>query len=91
MKINGAKTTYIEMDVAESTILEAAIKIVRAKHNLHESYYLRDTTIKQDDPEHRHGSISEVVVREADEDEIEAFAVIGHLKALLRRTPAGVP
>ena len=47
-------------------------------------YYLRKENekivVKEDDPYHRHGSISEEYVRDATEIDIHIFAVLKHLK-----------
>lgn len=82
MKISQYRSVYEEMQLTDETVDK--VTIARIKRLLGEGEYLRKvdgkTYLKQDDPGWRHGSISEVVVREATELDIAVFKVLDALR-----------
>lgn len=82
MKFSQMRTVYEDVDLTIETINKATI--LRLQQFLNGGQYLRTekgkTYIKQDDPNHRHGSISEEIVREATELDIAVLTVIKALK-----------
>jgi hypothetical protein len=79
-------TTYetVEKQVTLSKKDLKAITIAYLKILVYPGEYLREvngkTVVKQDDPFHRHGSISEVYVRDASEFDIAVFDMLAKLK-----------
>lgn len=81
MKIKQNRTVYEEVEITEDSVKQ--ITINRIRRLLDGGEFLRKekgkTYLKQDDPNWRHGSVSEEIVREATELDIAVFKV---LKAL---------
>lgn len=84
MKIEGTQTTIVSVDVSPRQILQSAVAIIRRNAQILESDFLSEGKIKYDDPDHRHGSIQELVRREATPEDVEAFAAIAYLNNLIR-------
>lgn len=82
MKVKFYKSVLEEINLPEDAVNEVTIN--RLKQFLNGGEYLREekgkTWLKQDDPDWRHGSVSEVVVREATELDIAVFKVLKALK-----------
>ena len=78
MKVSQYRSVYEEIELTSETVNK--ITVDRLKQFLNGGEYLRTekgkTYLKQDDPYHRHGSISEEVVREATELDIAVMTVI---------------
>jgi hypothetical protein len=82
MKIKATQVQAVEVEVSEVEILEHAMRIVRNRAGIQHGDFLKDGKVMYDDPDHRHGSISEYERRVATESDLEAFAVIKHLHGL---------
>ena len=82
MKVKQWKEVYQEFDLTEAAVNEVTVD--RLYKLLDGGEYLRKekgkTYLKQDDPNHRHGSISEEIVREATELDIAVLTVIRALR-----------
>lgn len=82
MKVKFYKSVLEEINLPEDAVNEVTIN--RLKQFLNGGEYLREengkTWLKEDDPHWRHGSVSEVVVREATELDIAVFKVLKALK-----------
>lgn len=82
MRVKQSRTVYEEVELSEDAV--KSVTIDRLSQLLNGGEYLRTEKgkiyLKQDDPDHRHGSISEVIVREATELDIAVIKVIRTLK-----------
>ena len=83
MKITQCRQVYEEVNLNEESIYE--VTVARLTRLLDGGRYLRTDNngvvwLKQDDPYHRHGSISEVNVREATELDVAVCTVLKGLK-----------
>ena len=92
MKVKQWKEVYQEFELTDKAALEVAIK--QLEQLVSPGEYIREVKVgketklvlKQDDPDHRHGSISEEYVRDATELDVAVFAV---LKALRQKARGG--
>ena len=84
MKVKIAKTVYEEINLSEGQIKDIIVKFLEQKISPGE--YLREhkgvTSLMQDDPEWRHGSVSEEFVRVATEEDLLIFKFLDYMKAL---------
>ena len=86
MKVKQWKEVYQEFELTDKAANEVAIK--QLEQLVSPGEYLREEKVgkktklvlKQDDPNHRHGSISEEYVRDATELDIAVFAVLKALR-----------
>lgn len=82
MKISQSRPVVEEFILTEETVKEVTKKYLRSFLNGGE--YLRKEKgkiyLKQDDPEWRHGSVSEETVREATELDLAIFKVLDAIK-----------
>lgn len=82
MEITYNRTVTEYLQLPAYTVTEIAAK--KIEQMLGEGEYLREengkVVVKQDDPWHRHGSISEHNVRDATELDIALFAVLKALR-----------
>ncbi len=82
MKITQNRIITEEIHLTEDTVNKVAID--RLCQMLNGGEYLRTDNekvyLKQDDPDWRHGSVSEVIVREATELDIAVFKVLDELR-----------
>lgn len=85
MRLEGTQTTIVSMEVAERDVLQSVISLIRSRAGIGKGDFLSDGKIKYDDPDHRHGSIQELVRREATPEDVAAFAAIEYLNKLIRR------
>lgn len=83
MKLKQSRTIYEEVEITEESVKQ--ITINRIKKMLDGGEYLRKekgkTYLKQDDPNWRHGSVSEEIVREATELDVAIFKILTALEA----------
>lgn len=82
MQLTGRKTEVVSLDVSERDVIHAVIGMVRKHADINESNFLSDGKVKYDDPDHRHGSIQEMVKRVATQDDLKAFEVIAYLEQM---------
>ena len=83
MEVTIASTTYQKVKLTDEQVRDAAelylMSLVRPGE------YLRDVggtiQLKYDDPDHRHGSISELYVRDATPLDIAVFGILHKLRS----------
>jgi len=82
MKVEYRRTVYEELDLGDKTVNDITVR--RLYKLLDGGEYLREekgkTFLKMDDPHWRHGSVSEVTVREATKLDIAVFEVISAIQ-----------
>lgn len=82
MKVSQWKEVYQEFELTDRAANEVAIE--QLERLVSPGEYLRTekgkTWLKQDDPNWRHGSVGEEIVREATELDIAVFAVLRELR-----------
>lgn len=81
MKIRGTRVQEVEVEVSTFEILTKAGDIIRTHANIpHDAFLSRDGAhLRRDDPDHRHGSISEVNIRPATDEDRATFAILTYL------------
>ena len=84
MKITFARSVTEDIILPEATVTEVVERYLRQLVSPGE--YLRKdadgkTVVKQDDPDHYHGSISEHYVRDATEVDLAAFKLLEHIRS----------
>jgi len=87
MKVEYKRTVYEELDLSNDTVNDITIR--RLYRFLDGGEYLREengkTFLKMDDPHWRHGSVSEVTVREATKLDIAVCEVISAIQKEYKR------
>ena len=86
MKVKQWKEVYQEFELTDKAALEVAIK--QLEQLVSPGEYIREVKVgketklvlKQDDPDHRHGSISEEYVRDATDLDVAVFKVLKALR-----------
>jgi hypothetical protein len=87
VRLQGTQRVETSVEVSESQILEEAERITRKRRNINPEDFLKGINIMYDDPDHRHGSITEYVLRKATAADLIAFDIIGYLDQLKHRDP----
>ncbi len=85
MKYQRIKVTVSkeeEVSVSDYQVLGSAINVVLQHAGFDSDWFLKNGLIMHNDRDWRHGSLQEIVVREASESDIKVFSVLNFLREL---------